>query len=65
MVEAPYVAMPNVEFVLEHLEFIAQLVEKGEFLSREEAIEDLLSTGLRRSKRADPWTKMIDSKTTA
>ena len=41
--------MPKVEITVpEHLEMqIAQLVEKGEFLNREEAIEDLLSTGLK------------------
>ncbi|WP_299262157.1 ribbon-helix-helix domain-containing protein [Halorientalis sp.] len=39
----------------EHLEMrIAQLVEKGEFLNREEAIEDLLSTGIKAYKTSGP-----------
>jgi len=33
---------------------IAQLVEQGEFLNREEAIEDLLSTGLKAYKTSGP-----------
>ncbi|PSP52964.1 cell surface protein [Halobacteriales archaeon QH_7_68_42] len=41
--------MPKVKITVpEHLEMrIATLVEDGEFLNREEAIEDLLSTGLK------------------
>ena len=40
--------MPNVEITVpEHLEMqIAQLIEQGEFVNREEAIQELLSTGL-------------------
>ena len=41
--------------VPEHLEMqIAQLVEEGEFVNREEAIEDLLSTGIRAYKTSGP-----------
>jgi hypothetical protein len=49
-------AMPKVEITVpEHLEMqIAQLVEQGEFLNREEAIEDLLSTGLKAYKTSGP-----------
>ena len=41
--------MPKVEITIpEHLEMqITQLVEQGEFMSREEAVEELLSTGLK------------------
>jgi Arc/MetJ-type ribon-helix-helix transcriptional regulator len=48
--------MPKVEITVpEHLEMqIAQLVEKGEFVNREQAIEDLLSTGLRAFKTSGP-----------
>jgi Arc/MetJ-type ribon-helix-helix transcriptional regulator len=48
--------MPNVEITVpEHLDMqIAQLVEKGEFLNREEAIEDLLSTGMKAYKTSGP-----------
>jgi Arc/MetJ-type ribon-helix-helix transcriptional regulator len=48
--------MPKVEITIpEHLEMqIAQFVEEGEFLSREEAIEDLLSTGLKAYKTSGP-----------
>jgi len=55
-IEASYVPMPQVEITIpEHLEMqIAQLVEAGEFLSREEAIEDLLSTGLKAYKTSGP-----------
>ncbi|MFB6256661.1 MAG: ribbon-helix-helix domain-containing protein [Haloplanus sp.] len=44
--------MPNVEITVpEHLEMqIAQLIEQGEFVNREEAIQELLSTGLRAYK---------------
>ncbi len=50
------VAMPKVEInIPEHLEMqIAQMVEKGEFLNREEAIEDLLATGLKAYKTSGP-----------
>jgi Arc/MetJ-type ribon-helix-helix transcriptional regulator len=48
--------MAKVEITVpDHLEMqIAQLVEKGEFLNREEAIEDLLSTGLKAYKTSGP-----------
>ena len=48
--------MPKVQLTVpEHLEMrIAQLVEKGEFVTREEAIEELLSTGLRAYKMSGP-----------
>ena len=48
--------MPKVEITIpEHLEMqIAQLVEQGEFVTREEAIEELLSTGLRAYKTSGP-----------
>lgn len=56
IVEGHYVAMPKVEITIpEHTEMqIAQLVEQGEFLNREEAIEDLLSTGLKAYKTSGP-----------
>ena len=52
MLKATPVPMPKVQLTVpEHLEMqIAQLVEKGEFVNREEAIEELLSTGLRAYK---------------
>ncbi len=48
--------MPQVEInIPEHLEMqVTQLVEQGEFLNREEAIEDLLSTGLKAYKTSGP-----------
>ena len=48
--------MGNLQLTVpEHLEMqIAQLVEKGEFVNREDAIEDLLSTGLRAYKTSGP-----------
>ncbi|TSD09519.1 cell surface protein [Haloglomus irregulare] len=48
--------MPKVEITVpEHLEMqIAQLVEQGEFVNREEAIEDVLSTGIRAYKTSGP-----------
>lgn len=50
--------MPKVEITVpEHLEMqIAQLVEQGEFVNREEAIEELLSTGIRAYKTSGPQT---------
>lgn len=50
------VQMPNVEITVpEHLEMqIAQLIEQGEFVNREEAIQELLSTGLRAYKTSGP-----------
>ncbi|WP_327051481.1 ribbon-helix-helix domain-containing protein [Halomicrococcus gelatinilyticus] len=48
--------MPKVEITVpEHLEMqIAQMVEQGEFVNREEAIEDLLATGLKAYKTSGP-----------
>ncbi len=48
--------MPKVEITIpEHLEMqIAQFVEQGEFLTREEAIENLLSTGVKAYKTSGP-----------
>jgi Arc/MetJ-type ribon-helix-helix transcriptional regulator len=48
--------MPKVNInVPEHLEMkIAKLVDEGEFVDREEAIEELLSTGLRAFKTSGP-----------
>ncbi|GAA0657777.1 MULTISPECIES: DUF7120 family protein [Salarchaeum] len=48
--------MPTVELnIPDHIEMqIAQLVEQGEFMSREEAIEDLLSAGIRAYKTSGP-----------
>jgi len=48
--------MPKVEInIPDHIEMqIAQLVEQGEFLSREEAIEDLLSAGIKAYKTSGP-----------
>ncbi len=48
--------MPKVEITVpEHLEMqIAQLVDRGEFLNREEALEELLSTGLKAYKTSGP-----------
>lgn len=54
--KASNVQMPKVEInIPEHLEMqIAQMVEQGEFLNREEAIEDLLSTGMKAYKTSGP-----------
>jgi len=48
--------MPKVEITIpEHIEMqITQLVEQGEFLNREEAIEELLSTGMKAYKASGP-----------
>ncbi|MFC6754785.1 DUF7120 family protein [Halorubrum tibetense] len=48
--------MPRVEITVpEHLEMqITQMVEQGEFLNREEAIEELLSTGIKAFKTSGP-----------
>lgn len=48
--------MPKVNITVpEHLEMqIAQLVEEGEFVNREEAIAELLSTGIRAYKTSGP-----------
>ena len=41
--------------VPEHLEMqITQMVEQGEFLNREEAVEELLSTGIKAYKTSGP-----------
>jgi Arc/MetJ-type ribon-helix-helix transcriptional regulator len=55
--------MTEVEInVPEHLEMqIAQMVDNGEFLNREEAIEDLLSTGLKAYKAAGPTDETDDA----
>jgi Arc/MetJ-type ribon-helix-helix transcriptional regulator len=44
--------MPKVEITVpEHLEMqIAQMVDQGEFVNREEAIEELLSAGIKAYK---------------
>ena len=48
--------MPKVRLTVpEHLEMqIAQLVEQGEFVDRNEAVEELLSTGLKAFKTSGP-----------
>lgn len=48
--------MPKVQLTVpEHLEMqIAQLVEQGEFVDRNEAVEELLSTGLKAFKTSGP-----------
>lgn len=48
--------MPKVEITIpEHLEMqISQMVERGEFVNREEAIEDLLSAGIKAYKTSGP-----------
>ncbi len=51
--------MPKVEITIpEHLEMqIAQMVERGEFVNREEAIEDLISTGIKAYKTSGPMNE--------
>ncbi|GAA0302341.1 DUF7120 family protein [Halarchaeum salinum] len=48
--------MPKVEInIPDHIEMqIAQLVEQGEFLTREDAIKDLLSAGVKAYKTSGP-----------
>jgi len=48
--------MPKIDITIpEHLEMqIAQLVEQGEFLNREEAVEDLIAAGIRAYKTGGP-----------
>lgn len=48
--------MPKVEITIpEHLEMqITQLIEQGEFVNREEAVEDLLASGVRAYKTSGP-----------
>ena len=55
-VKATHSAMPRVEITIpEHIEMqITQLVEQGEFLNREEAIEELISTGMKAYKTSGP-----------
>ncbi|MFC6904329.1 ribbon-helix-helix domain-containing protein [Halalkalicoccus tibetensis] len=52
--------MPKVEITVpEHLEMqIAQMVDQGEFATREEAIEDLLSAGLKAYKTSGSQSQM-------
>ncbi|RJX50738.1 ribbon-helix-helix domain-containing protein [Halonotius pteroides] len=54
--------MPKVEInIPEHLEMqITQLVDEGEFINREEAIENLLSTGLKAYKTSGPMDDDAD-----
>ncbi len=48
--------MPKMEITIpEHLEMqITQMVDQGEFINREEAIEDLLAAGVRAYKTSGP-----------
>ena len=48
--------MPQVEITVpDHLEMkVAQMVERGEFVNQEEAVEELLSTGLKAYKTSGP-----------
>ncbi|MFC6962330.1 ribbon-helix-helix domain-containing protein [Halocatena marina] len=48
--------MPKVEITIpEHLEMqIMQLVDQGEFINREEAVEDLIASGIRAYKTSGP-----------
>ncbi|MDY6818263.1 MAG: cell surface protein [Halobacteriales archaeon] len=48
--------MVDVEInVPEHLDMqIAQMIEQGEFVNREEAVEELLATGLKAYKTSGP-----------
>lgn len=50
--------MPKVEITIpEHLEMqIAQLVDQGEFVNRDEAIDELLATGLKAYKTSGPMS---------
>ncbi|WP_277555420.1 ribbon-helix-helix domain-containing protein [Halobaculum limi] len=54
--------MPKVEITVpEHLEMqIAQMVEQGEFVNREEAIEELISTGMKAYKTSGPQDSETD-----
>ncbi|UIO99246.1 ribbon-helix-helix domain-containing protein [Halobaculum sp. CBA1158] len=54
--------MPKVEITVpEHLEMqIAQMVEQGEFVNREEAIEELVSTGMKAYKTSGPQDSDTD-----
>ena len=55
-VEAPDVRMPTVELnIPDHIEMqIAQLVEQDEFVSQEEAVEQLLAAGIKAYKTSGP-----------
>jgi len=45
--------------VPEHLDMqIAQLVDQGDFVNREEAVEELLATGLKAYKTSGPQSEM-------
>ena len=45
--------------VPEHLDMqIAQLVDQGDFVNREEAVEELLTTGLKAYKTSGPQSEM-------
>ena len=47
--------------VPEHLDMqIAQLVDQGDFINREEAVEELLSTGLKAYKTSGPASEATD-----
>ena len=48
--------MPKVEVTIpDHLEMqIAQMVERGEFVNQSEAVEELLSTGIKAYKTSGP-----------
>jgi metal-responsive CopG/Arc/MetJ family transcriptional regulator len=48
--------MPRVELTIpEHLEMrVTQMVEQGEFVNREEAIEELIATGIKAYKTGGP-----------
>ncbi len=47
--------------VPEHLDMqIAQLVDQGEFVNREEAVEELLATGIKAYKTSGPQSEMED-----
>ncbi|WP_330632362.1 ribbon-helix-helix domain-containing protein [Halocatena halophila] len=48
--------MPKMEITIpEHLEMqITQMVDSGEFINREEAVEDLLAAGVRAYKTSGP-----------
>ncbi|MDZ7730480.1 MAG: cell surface protein [Natrialbaceae archaeon] len=48
--------MPKVEITIPSISKlqISQMVERGEFVNREEAIEDLLSTGIKAYKTSGP-----------
>ncbi|MFB6137503.1 MAG: cell surface protein [Halobacteriaceae archaeon] len=54
--------MPKVEVnVPDHIEMqIAQLVEKGEFVGREQAVEELLASGLKAYKASGPMDEDHD-----